>query len=1052
MRSAFLRALLVAGLCAAVLGCGDNPAAPPGADRPDAAPTPDATDSLDAPDTDDADTLVEPDLGRDTAPDVTPDTPGDTEPDADAAPDVPVQDADGGEDEPADPILEVLEIQPGIGFIDGGTEVLLRINGPPLLEPVVLFGTARARAVEVLAPDTLRCVSPPGRPGRVDVKVQTETQDAVLAGAFLYVERLRVTSVVPASGSTDGGDGIQIEGVAFTEGVQVSFGGRAAIGTERLDDTTIVAIAPPNPEGPSDVRVTGLYNAATLEAGYRYLAPVQIDQLLPAAGPARGGNVVVATGTGLTEDAEVFVGDFRATVRHINDQRLELVMPAGQVGPADVEIFTAFGASGLPAGYVYFEADPGELVVSNVQPAFGPASGGQEVVVSGAGFDRDGLEVRFGNAPAALIEITDQALRVRTPAGETGPVRVTVRHDEGEASLADGYTYAPTLRLLAVTPSEGPVEGGTEVTLLGEGFGSATTFHFGPLEADIVSLPDAGTAIVRTPPGSLGLANVRAVGAHQTSQLVGGYRFTAPAVVTDLIPGRGSIAGGTVLTVRGRGFHSDPQVRLGTAACTDTQIIDQATIRCVTAPHIEGAVRAKVTLGGEELEAPDRYVYFHPATRFGGAWGGDVEGALNVSVYDVGGAPVSGAFVMLSVDGNTEHQGYTNPGGLITFSGDDVYGDQFVSATAAGFSSASVQAVNAENVTIFLFPTAPPGGGGGGGGLPLATIQGQVSGFQKIAQPGPDERQLIIVETTRISPGRPNPYPGQGNVVDPNGDRHYTLVSRVGDLAVIAWGGLINDRTGVFTPYALGIRRYLFTSADEIYEVDLELTINLTTALQFKVNGAHTGPNGPTINRIQPWIDLGFEGFIGGYDEAEGQGNVIIAAHQAPLRRELNDATYLAFGGSYTGETSPYSIAYRTGITEIDGLIEMPTLVGTPSALVPEEGGLTPNGYVAFEQATINKPDFWLVQIYQLPATLVWEVTVPGNHNFFHLPRFPDFLDLPPEERPTPYDYGGSLYMVIQGAKLRPGFDYNQHEYLGDLRSRDNWLAWTRNAWFLRIE
>lgn len=407
---------------------------------------------------------------------------------------------------------------------------------------------------------------------------------------------------------------------------------------------------------------------------------------------------------------------------------------------------------------------------------------------------------------------------------------------------------------------------------------------------------------------------------------------------------------------------------------------------------------------------------------------------------------------MLSVDGDTDHQGYTNPGGLITFSGDDVFGDQFVSATAAGYSSASVQAVNAENITIFLFPTAPPGGGGGGGGLPLATIQGEVSGFQKIAQPGPDERQLIIVETTRISPGRPNPFPGQGNVVDPNGDRHYTLTSRIGDVAVIAWGGLVNDRTGVFTPYALGIRRYLFTSADEIYDVDLELTINLTKALRFKVNGAHTAPDGPNINRIQPWVDLGFEGVFGGYDLAEGTGNVIVAEHQAPLRRELEDASYLAYGGSYTGQTSPYSIAYRDEITEIDGLIEMPTLVGTPAPLVPEEGGLTPNGYVAFEPATINQPDFWLVQIYQLPATLVWEVTVPGNHNFFHLPRFPDFLDLPPEERPTPYDYGGSLYMVVQGAKLAPGFDYDEHEYLGDLRSRDNWQAWTRNAWFIRIE
>jgi hypothetical protein len=1051
MRSGFVRALWVAGLCAALAACGDNPSAPQGTGTPDAPPTPDVVVTPDSPPD------LAPDTGQDADPDVTdsgdvaPDAPADV-PEPDVTPDVPVDTDDTGEEEPADPILEVLEIEPGIGFVDGGTEVLVRISGPALVDPEVLFGTARARGVEVLADDTLRCVSPPGLPGRADVKVQTETQDAVLPGAFLYVERLQLHNILPASGSTQGGDVIRIEGAAFTEGVQVSFGGRAAIATERLDDTTLVAIAPPGVPGPADVRVTGTYNAATLDAGYRYLAPVTLEQLLPAAGPVGGGNIVVATGTGLTEDAEVLVGGFPAEVRFINGQRLELTMPAGAPGPADVEVFTAFGANGLPGGYVYIDAAPGELLVSTVQPAIGPAAGGQEVVISGAGFDEDGLDIRFDGAPAILIEVTDDALRVRTPTGSPGSVAVTVRHDGGEASLPAGYTYEPTLRLLAASPAAGPVEGGTEVTLLGEGFDAETEFHFGPIEAEVISVPDAGTAIVFTPPGSLGLAHIRATRDHQTAQLENGFRYTDVAEVTALLPGRGSIAGGTVLTVRGRGFTGEPDVQLGTATCAEIELIDQATIRCVTTPHLEGAVRARVTLDQNELDSPERYVYFHPATRFGGAWGGDVDGALNVSVYDVGGAPVSGAFVMLSVDGNTDHQGYTNVGGLITFSGDDVFGDQFVSATAAGYSSASVQAVNAENVTIFLFPTAPPGGGGGGGGLPLATIQGEVSGFQKIAQPGPDERQLIIVETTRISPGRPNPYPGQGNVVDPNGDRHYTLTARVGDLAVIAWGGLINDRTGVFTPYALGIRRYLFTSADEIYDVDLELTINLTQALQFKVNGAHTGPEGPTINRIEPWLDLGFEGFIGGYDEAEGNGNVIIAAHQAPLSRELADASYLAFGGSYTDQTAPYSIAYRTGITEIDGLIEMPTLVGTPSPLVPEAGGLTPNGYVAFEPATIIQPDFWLVQIYQLPATLVWEVTVPGNHNFFHLPRFPDFLDLPPEERPTPYDYSGSLYMVLQGAKLRPGFDYDQHEYLGDLRSRDNWQAWTRNAWFIRIE
>ena len=1047
--SAAVRALLY-GLCLTLAACGDNPVVPPGS-APDAATDVAPADVGDTGPEPEGAVPDAPDAPDSPAPDVSPDLPVDLGPDA--PPDVPADvTMDAEEEEPPEPSLEILQIEPTVGFVEGGTQVLLRVSGPALVAPDVRFGTARAQNVEVLAPDTLRCVTPPGIAGRADVKIQTETDDAILPGAFLYVAPLRVDSVAPAQGSTEGGDIVQIEGAAFTPDVQVSFGGRAAIATQRVDSSTLVAVVPPGAAGPADVRITGTYNVATLGRAYRYLAPVSLSQLLPASGPLRGGNVVVATGTGLTADAVVLVGGFAAGVEHINDTRLELTMPAGPPGRADVEVFTAFGAAGIDGGYAYVDTTPGQLVLANVQPARGPASGGQDVVLYGGGFDGDELEVRFGLNLATLVEVTDTALRVRTPAGAPGAVAVSVQHDAGSSQLAEAYTFEPTLRVLAVTPPSGPVEGGTRVTVLGEGFDADTVFSIGPLEADVIDLPDAGTAIVTSPPGSLGLASVRATRGQQVSTLRDAFRYTAPSQITQVTPVRGSVAGGTVLTIRGFGFTGSPTVRVGSTPCTDAEVVDQATIRCVTGPHPEGAVPVRVALEEETLDAPDRYIYFHPATRFGGAWGGEVEGAVNVSVFDVGGAPVDRAFVMLSVDGNTRHQGYTSPGGLITFSGDDVWGDQFVSATAAGFSSASVQAVNAQNVTIFLFPMAPPGGGGGGGGLPLATIQGQVSGFQKIAQPGPDERQIIIVETSRISPARPNPYPGQGNVIDPNGDRQYTLISRIGDVAVVAWGGLVNDRTGVFTPYAMGLRRYLFTSADEVYEVDLELTINLTTPLAFKVNGAHTAPNGPTVNRIEPWLDLGFEGVLGGYDRAEGADNIIVAAHQAPLSRELADASYRAFGGSYTGQTAPYSIASRDGITQIDGLIEMPTLVGTPAPLVPEEGGLAPNGYIAFEQASIHQPDFWLVQIYQLPATLVWEVTVPGNHNFLHLPRFPDFLDLPPEERPTPYDFGGSLYLVIQGAKLAPGFDYDEHEYLNDLRSRDNWRAWTRNAWFVRIE
>lgn len=961
---------------------------------------------------------------------------------------------DGGEDEPVDPdALTILSVSPPRGSVEGGTEIAIEVNRG-VLDPVVQIDGRMAREVSQLSPTLILAVTPAGAVGLADVKVRDGEEVDTLEGGFSYVAPMRLSSVSPVKGSSAGGDLVEIVGEAFPLEVQVSIGGRAAITVERLSDTRLLAVTPPGVAGLVDVRVTDSFSAASLEEAYLYFDSVSIDTLFPAAGPRAGGQVIVMTGTGLSEDTTVRLGQLEAQVRHINDGRLEVTTPPGPLGPVDVVVLNRNGAAGLPGGYSYLDDDAEDLTVASVLPSRGPAAGGQEVIISGRGFDADDLEVRIGDGLAALIEVSDQAMRVRTPVGAPGEVDVTVSNAQGEASLARGYTYVETLEVLAVEPNNGPVAGGQPVTLIGEGFDGDTRFSIGPLPLESVEIVNATTARGITPPGSLGLNAVTARRGVQRVTLEDGYLYTAPARIDSITPQRGSIAGDTLLTILGEGFVSGAQVQLGNLSCLNVEVIDPATITCRTPPSREGALAVRVFQGEDAVTAPDPYIYFNPASRFGGAWGESLGGTVNISVFSIRGEAVEGAFVMLSTDGSSRHQGFTDERGLVTFSGDDVFGTQTVSATAAGFSSATMQAIDAENITLLLVPVVPPTpGGGGGGGPALPVITGQVSGFQKIGQPGPDERQIIIVETTRQSPFRANPWPGQGNVVDPNGDRTYTLNSRLGDLAVIAWGGLINDRTGKFTPYAIGVRRFLFTSQGETYEVDLELNIDLDQRMSFKLNGAQLEPGGPNVNRVIPWVDLGFEGVFGNYDVAEGEGDIITAEHQAPLVGELSDASYYVYGGSWTNSSSPYSLSVIPELRDgLDSLIEMPDLVGIPRPLLPEDGGVVDeNGYIAFDPGNNLRPDFWHVQIYQLPATLVWEATMPGEQTWFFLPRFPDFSDLPLEERPTPYAYDGSLYMIISGARIED-FEFSQHEYLNDIRSRDRWESWTRNAYFIRLD
>ncbi|MEL6177740.1 MAG: IPT/TIG domain-containing protein [Myxococcota bacterium] len=606
-----------------------------------------------------------------------------------------------------------------------------------------------------------------------------------------------------------------------------------------------------------------------------------------------------------------------------------------------------------------------------------------------------------------------------------------------------------------MTPNIGPVEGGTTVTIEGSGFTEETRFRIGPLVLEQVVLDSSEQVRAVTPAGSLGWNPVRATDdsgiIEQEAILEQGFRYTTEPEVISFSPTSGSVAGGTLITIRGRGFQGQPTVTLDNAPCVDVQLLDQASITCRTPPGREGTVEVQVQMEGRAMTAPERFTYFNPTSRFGGAWGDDINGSVNISVYSVGGSPIENAFVMLSVDANTPYQGWTDANGQVTFSGDLVFGEQYVTATAAEHSSASVQAVDAENITILLYPVTPPSGGGGGS-LPLATITGRVDGFQKIREPLPHERQIVIVETTRESPWRGNPNPGGGNVVSADGDGTYTLTSRIGDLAVVAIGGLVDTRNGDFTPYVMGIARYLFVTQNELVELDLELNIDLDYEMRIKVNGASLSEEGPTNNRVTPWVDLGFEGVFGGWDEAQGESNIIVAAHQPPLAGELADATFFLYGGSWTNQaSSPYAVAQLGELgAPLPPLIEMPTLVAIPRPEFPSDGGIVQDRYVSFAPSTIHPPDFWRVQIYLLPSTLVWEVTLPGSQNWFQLPQFPDFSEVPFEDQPRPYGFNGPLYMVVSGARI-PDFDFDNHEYLNDLRRRDRWTSWSRNAWYILL-
>ncbi|MFB6373862.1 MAG: hypothetical protein ABEN55_12310, partial [Bradymonadaceae bacterium] len=213
---------------------------------------------------------------------------------------------------------------------------------------------------------------------------------------------------------------------------------------------------------------------------------------------------------------------------------------------------------------------------------------------------------------------------------------------------------------------------------------------------------------------------------------------------------------------------------------------------------------------------------------------------------------------MLSTNPETEYQGTTDRNGLVTLSGPDVYGEQTVTAVAAGYTSVSVQEVNAENITIFLTSLAT-GNGSPPPPPPTATFKGKLSGIDKVAEPSKSEFRMGMVMATKKSPWSRAPDPGDGNIVRGDGGQ-YTINTRLGDLALIALGGLYDTETETFKPVMMGVKRYQSAAGGKTYTRNIELDISLNEKLTFKLQNPPHDSGGPNINRITPWLDFGFEG------------------------------------------------------------------------------------------------------------------------------------------------------------------------------------------------
>ncbi len=586
----------------------------------------------------------------------------------------------------------------------------------------VYVGENRAVGARVIDDDTILVTTPPGLEGDADIRVVNTSGESTCTACFRYQAPVDLDGVEPPTGSIDGGTLITVRGENLRPSMIVLIGNRAAIDVQQQADGSLTGILPPGDvAGAVDVRVFDEDGQASLRKAFSYEAPLEITLVDPPGGPVAGGNVIHVEGAGFAGDAEVFVGGALATSTLQDDGSLRVTVPAGAAaGLVELEVRTAAGST--TSAYAYY--DPAETTVQlyAVSLPTGSLAGGEQVTLVGSNLDGGNLTVRFDGVLAAdATALSSNFVTATVPAAAApGLVDVEVRVTAGGDTLAGGYRYVDTISVATVVPGSGPEAGGTSIDITGTGFPVGARVFVGALEATNVERLSSTHLRAVTPMGSDGPVPVRVVDpadATNVGRLAAAFVYEGDFEVMRSEPSAGARAGGTRVTVRGKGFRPGLGGSFGAAAATEVQVIDSHTAALVAPRGNVGTVDLTVDSGaGDQVTLVGAFTYFDPTNATGGASGGPLNGTLNVTVLDGGhprnrsrlGVPLPNAFVILGTDDSTHLQGLTDDRGQITFSDPTLVKAQIVSVALDAYESATVVNQNSENLTVYLTANFEP--------------------------------------------------------------------------------------------------------------------------------------------------------------------------------------------------------------------------------------------------------------------------------------------------------------------------------------------------------
>ncbi|HHV07044.1 MAG TPA: hypothetical protein GXX69_02375 [Firmicutes bacterium] len=519
--------------------------------------------------------------------------------------------------------ISIDEVFPLVGTTQGGTELVIKGEGFEQGD-TVLIGNRLAQDVKVTLeqigePDSeegqeyrtvITCTVPTNEPGTYPIRVIKKRggKEDTYRYWYIYVSSPEISSLLPSSGTADGGTWVLVKGKGFLSKEQV----------ETYVDHENEKIEQENEERrKQEIEELPQYKVSDLRVKLWYKDGKDLV-------PLESKDVEFISPTEIAFKTPSLPEKDRETSVHV-----EVINPDAVLASEAV----AWGKAYKEDGFRYKVPQLSRPVIDEIEPDKGPISGGTKVLLKGNNFREDTtVYFKWKQATQVTRKGYDQLEVVTPPApadwvGEGIDVVAVNAIDGGQSDAKPFHYVFPRTRpeFHSIVPDQGSVDGETLVTIRGYDLGNVEevlpdetedgdkenqsskvqlippTVYFGDDKATIIDLNDERTVLrVKTPPHAAGTVDVRIMNpdsATVTAKNAYTYRYitTEPRIQT-VEPKRGRASGGTPVVISGSGFSTGAKVYFNDlAARVDTAKSSETTLFVYSPPGKAGE-KADITV------------------------------------------------------------------------------------------------------------------------------------------------------------------------------------------------------------------------------------------------------------------------------------------------------------------------------------------------------------------------------------------------------------------------------------------------------------------------